>query len=181
MIYNSQPASKFTGEGVKIRRVTVEGPLESSWPPQRTRKLFPGVQWKASKDKQRGRAYEPVLTESPIEHVRAIVSALAPRAFRRKVSNHEIDALVALAKPSLEAKRDFVDSVRIPLRAILVSPELLFLTNATATRSESRQDLRRRKDGEAESLDDFRYERLCAKSTRKLANQRFSGHFGLEK
>jgi hypothetical protein len=128
VIYNSQPASKFGGEGVKIRRVTVEGPLESSWPPQRTRKLFPGVEWKASTVKRRGRAYEPMLTESPIEHVRAIVSALAPRAFRRKVSNHEIDALVALAKPGLEAKRDFVDSVRIPLRAILVSPQLLFQT-----------------------------------------------------
>lgn len=128
VIYNSQPASKFSGEGVKIRRVTVEGPLEPSWPPERTRKLFPGVKWKSSEDKRRGRAYEPVLTESPIEHVRDIVSALAPKAFRRKVSKHEIDALTALAKPSLEAKRDFIDSVRIPLRAILVSPQLLFQT-----------------------------------------------------
>lgn len=136
VIYNSQPASQFAGEGVRIRRVSVEGPLESNWPPERTRKLFPGVEWKASSDKRRGRAYEPVLHDSPIEHVKAIVSAIAPRAFRRKVSGSEIDALVALAKPSLEAKRDFVDSVRIPLRAILVSPQLLFQT------------------GEAGSLDD---------------------------
>ncbi len=128
VIYSSQPANKFAGEGVKIRRVTVEGPLESTWPPERTRKLFPGVKWKANKDMRHGRAYEPLLHDSPLEHVRAIVSALAPRAWRRKVSNDEIDALVALARPSLDAKRDFVDSVRIPLRAILVSPPLLFLT-----------------------------------------------------
>ncbi|NWJ43710.1 DUF1592 domain-containing protein [Marine Group I thaumarchaeote] len=44
------------------------------------------------------------------------------------MSDTEIDALTALAKPSLKAKRDFVDSVRIPLRAILVSPQLLFQT-----------------------------------------------------
>ncbi len=128
VIYGVQPASTFGGEGVKIRRVTVEGPLENSWPPDRTRNLFPGIEWKASTDKRRGRVYEPVLHDSPLEHVRAIVSAFAPKAWRRKVSESEIDALVALAKPSLEAKRDFVDSVRIPLRAILVSPELLFQT-----------------------------------------------------
>lgn len=129
VIYNSQPASKFAGEGVKIRRVTVEGPLEANWPPERTRKLFPGVEWKAGgENAPTRRAYEPVLTDSPIEHVRAIVAQLAPKAFRRKVSDEEIDALVALAKPSLDAGRDFVDSVRIPLRAILVSPPLLFQT-----------------------------------------------------
>ena len=128
MIYNAKSASTFGGEGVKIRRVTVEGPLETSWPPERTRKLFPGVEWKASTDKRRGRAYEPVLRDSPLEHARAIVSAIAPKAWRREVSDSEIDALVALARPSLEAKRDFVDSVRIPLRTILVSPGLLFQT-----------------------------------------------------
>ncbi len=127
VIYNGQPANTFGGEGVKIRRVTVEGPLESSWPPERTRKLFPSVEWQASEENDSaGRAYEPVLSDSPIDHVRAIVAELAPRAFRRKVNGQEIDALVALAKPSLEAGRDLVDSVRIPLRAILVSPQLLF-------------------------------------------------------
>jgi len=128
VIYNAKSASTFGGEGVKIRRVAVAGPLETSWPPQRTRKLLPGVEWKAIRGKRRGRVYEPVLHEAPLEHVRAIVAAFATKAWRRKVSDREVDALVALAKPSLAAKRDFVDSVRIPLRAILVSPELLFQT-----------------------------------------------------
>ena len=44
VIYNGQPASTFGGEGVKIREVTVEGPLEDTWPPQRTQDLFPNVQ-----------------------------------------------------------------------------------------------------------------------------------------
>ena len=129
VIYHGQPASSFGGEGVKIGRVTVEGPLETTCPPERTRRLFPGVEWKVAGNNARpGRVYEPILTESPFEHVRTIVAQLAPKAFRRKVSDDEIDVLAALAKPSLDAGRDFVDSVRIPLRAILVSPPLLFQT-----------------------------------------------------
>ncbi len=134
VIYNGQPASTFGGEGVKVRRVTVEGPLETVWPPERTRKLFPGIQWKANSENGRsGRAYQAVLSDSPIEHVRAMVTELAPRAFRREVDDQEIEALVSLARPSLEAGRDFVDSVRIPLRAILVSPQLLFQTGEAGT------------------------------------------------
>ena len=131
VIYNGQPASTFGGEGVKIQSVTVEGPLEMTWPPERTRKLFSGVKWKARAAIvnffQQGSAFEPELTQSPLEHVRRIVSEFAPRAFRRNVSKEEIDAFVDLAKLSVDAKRDFVQSVRIPLRAILVSPQLLFL------------------------------------------------------
>ncbi len=130
VIYNGQPASTFGGEGVKIRRVTVEGPLETTWPPERTRKLFFGVEWKARgaivNFFQQGSAFEPELAQSPLEHVRRIVSEFAPRAFRRNVSDEEIDGLLQLAKLSVDEKRYFVQSVRIPLRAILVSPQLLF-------------------------------------------------------
>lgn len=149
IIYGAKNASTFGGEGVKIRRVTVDGPLENCWPPERTRKLFAGVEWKPSSVNRQDFRYDPVLTKPPLEHVRDIVSALVPRAWRRKVSDDEIDALIALSKPSLEAKRDFVESIRIPLRAILVSPELVFLSNATEA-SESRQGFRRGQNGEAE-------------------------------
>jgi len=127
VIYNGQPASTFQGEGVRIRRVTVEGPLESTWPPERTRNLLPGVEWKANSQRSDEFRYQPILTKPPIDHVRDAVAALAPGAWRRKVSEEEIDTLAALAKPGLDAGRDFVECVRIPLRAILVSPELLFL------------------------------------------------------
>ena len=130
VIYNEQPASAFGGEGVKIRRVTVEGPLETDWPPRRTQKLFSGIGWKAKpgfmRSLQAKPTYEPVLSKSPIEHIRDIVAELAPKAFRRAVSDQEIDEFVMLANPSLKAERGFVESARIPLRAILISPQLLF-------------------------------------------------------
>jgi len=128
VIYNSQPASKFKGEGVRVRKVLVEGPLESTWPPQRTRALFPGVEWKPAAN---GRYYQPMTTKSHYEHIRDAVAALAPRAFRRPVTDKEIEDLTNLSVPSLKARSGFLASARIPLRAILISPETLFLTNET--------------------------------------------------
>ena len=128
VIYNSQPASEFKGEGVRVRKVLVEGPLESTWPPQRTRTLFPGVEWEPVAN---GRYYKPVTTRPHYEHIRDAVAALAPRAFRRPVTDKEIEDLTNLAVPSLKARRGFIASARVPLRAILISPQTLFLTNET--------------------------------------------------
>ncbi len=131
VIYGSQPASEFGGEGVRIRRVTVEGPLENTWPPQRTRDLFPGMKWHYNiVGALAGKSFFPELTQSPVEHLRTIVQQFATKAYRRKVSDNEVNELIALAQPGLDAKRDFVECVRIPLRAILVSPELIFQNGA---------------------------------------------------
>ena len=138
VIYNSQPASMFKGEGVRVRKVLVEGPLESTWPPQRTRNLFPGVEWKPVAN---GRYYQPVTTNSHYEHIRDAVAALAPKAFRRPVSDKEIDDLTSLAVPNLRARRGFLASARVPLRAILISPHTLFLTNETRPMESTLTDL----------------------------------------
>lgn len=140
IIYSSQPASQFQGEGVRIRRVTVEGPLESTWPPERTRRLFPGIEWSQNSEGRADVRYQPILTRPPMEHLRAIVTAFAERSFRRKVNDREVAELVALAKPGIDANRDFVECVRIPLRAILISPHVVYPGNET--RDERRQDTR---------------------------------------
>jgi hypothetical protein len=137
VIYNSQPASEFKGEGVRVRKVLVEGPLESTWPPQRTRALFPGVEWEPVAN---GRYYKPGTTRPHYEHIRDAVAALAPRAFRRPVTDKEIEDLTNLAVPSLNARRGFLASARAPLRAILISPETLFLTNETRPRESTLTD-----------------------------------------
>ena len=126
IIYNSQPASEFEGEGVRVREVLVEGPLETTWPPRRTRSLLPGVKWEPAAN---GRSYRPITTKSHYQHIRDAVAALAPRAFRRPVTEKEITELTNLAIPSLKAQRGFIDSARIPLAAILISPHTLVLTN----------------------------------------------------
>ena len=129
VIYSVQPADTFGGEGVKIRRVTVQGPLETTWPPERTRILLPGIKWEFRDPTRRGGpSYQPVLSKPPSEHVRDIIATFAPKAFGRKVSEQEIEAFTALAKPGLDAAGDFIECVKVPLRAILLSPKLLFQT-----------------------------------------------------
>ncbi|MEC8557637.1 MAG: DUF1592 domain-containing protein [Planctomycetota bacterium] len=167
VIYNSQPASEFKGEGVRVRKVLVEGPIEALWPPQRTHDLFPGVQWEpvALSERLDDFRYMPVTTKTDYEHIRDAVKALAPRAFRRPVTDKEIDDLTNLAAPSLKARRGFLASARVALRAILISPETLFLTNEVIS-SGNRQDFRlssgtsqaENAATESESLDKFRYE-----------------------
>ncbi len=131
VIYNSQPASEYRGEGVKIRHVIVEGPLETMWPPQRTQELFPGIEWKRIKGPKPDRwGYEPILTKEPAEHAKIILEKLASKAFRRVVTESEVEQLVALAKPALESDVGFIEAMRIPMRAILVSPDLLFLSGS---------------------------------------------------
>ena len=137
VIYNSQPAKNFKGEGVRVRKVIFEGPLDSTWPPQRTRNLFPGVEWEASAG---GLYYKTVTNKSDYEHIRDAVASLAPRAFRRPVAPEEIEELTRLSIPNLKAQRGLIASARVPLRTILISPETLFLINETQPQSNKLTD-----------------------------------------
>ena len=133
VIYNGQPASTFGGEGVKIRKLTVEGPLEDTWPPQRTRDLFPNVSWKST---GKGilrffgakNGYEPSFNATREESLRSLTAEFARKAFRRAPTKKELDELVSLAVSVLESENSLIDAARIPLRAILISPQLLYLS-----------------------------------------------------
>lgn len=132
VIYNGQPASTFGGEGVKIREVTVEGPLEDTWPPQRTQDLFPNVNWESTGEGILGffgvkDGYKPSITVTPEESLRSLTAEFARKAFRRAPTKKELDELVSLAISRLESESSLVDAARIPLRTILISPQLLYL------------------------------------------------------
>ena len=110
------------GEGVALKSMTIEGPLFDSdddlWPPANTRRLLAGVEF--------DEAGAIKLTKAPYEHVVEIVSAFAPRAFRRQVSDDELEAYVSLAKPVLDDGRPFLEAVRVSLRAILSAPAFVY-------------------------------------------------------
>ena len=115
----------------RLNLTELERELETSAVSQRTTRLFPGITWeRVSGRPAPQRAWRPVLTRPPGEHLRDVVQQFAERAWHRRVEEQELQTLVSLAEPSLAAGRDFVDCVRIPLRAILVSPELLFQTGS---------------------------------------------------
>ena len=115
------PLEDYHGEGVALKSIHVEGPLVETWPPPSTRRLLTGVQFLEGEN-----GYEVQLSKEPIEHVKDIVARLAPLAFLRPAKPSEIEAFVNLAKPALEDGRDFLDALRLPLRALLSSPQFMF-------------------------------------------------------
>ena len=111
-------AATYKGEGVAVKSLTIVGPLLTAWPPPSTRRLFDGIDIDPAGDLK--------LTKDPYEHVVDVVSHLVPLAFRRPAEAGEVDAFASLARPALAAGREFVDAVRIPLRAVLSAPQFLY-------------------------------------------------------
>ena len=67
------------------------------------------------------------LTRDPYDHIVEIVAHFASRRVPpRRLEEGEREVYASLAKPVLAKGRPFVDAVRVPLRAILTSPDFLF-------------------------------------------------------
>ena len=116
-------ARGYQGEGLAIKWLKIEGPLEEEWPPTRTRNLLTGVPiiWLP-----KHRIYWTHPTKAPKEHLRDVVKQLGPKAFRRPVTDAEIESFVSLAKPHHPKEHPMHKMVRSPLRAMFSSPQFLF-------------------------------------------------------
>ena len=101
-------ARDYTGEGIALKAMTIDGPLLDTWPPLSTRELLVGVEFDEDGYLQ--------LTRAPIEHIAEIVERFATRAFRRPLNeaDGELDAYVSLAEPLLAEGRPFIEAVRVP-------------------------------------------------------------------
>ena len=115
-------ARDYPGEGLAIRRLTLEGPLEKQWPPERTRNLLGEVDFRM----RNGGGYEPVFPDEPLARVANVVSRVGPRAFRRPLKNGEPEQWASLAMPVLAEGRGFEEALRVVLRGMLSSPEFLY-------------------------------------------------------
>ena len=119
--YNpDQNIKTYSGEGVVLRSLGIEGPMIEDWPAASVRHLLVGVEFDDG---------EPILTKSPRAHIHDIVAAFAPCALRRPLEDEEISRYAALAEPVIAEGRSFLDAVRVPLAAILTSPGFLFLSS----------------------------------------------------
>ncbi len=119
-------AKAYEGEGLAFKSLTIQGPLVETWPPQSTRQLLTGVELSERESPDSGGvAFDMKLSKEPIEHVIDIVARLAPLAFRRPTEEGEVEFYARLAEPAIAEGRDFAEVIRIPLRAILSSPDFL--------------------------------------------------------
>ncbi len=120
----------------------LEGPIYESWPPASHQNIIP----------------EPIPTDTSAwrAFARTVIERFANRAFRRPVTQAEVDeklvlfdrAIESRTKPATDGAQStqsneslFIEAIKLPLTAILVSPEFLFIaepnklaSNASAPR-----------------------------------------------
>jgi hypothetical protein len=119
-------ADKFTGPGLAVQWIEVEGPLNDTWPPPSHRRIFGDLaREKAPLPNQPDRV--EVVSKDPEADAERILRAFARRAFRRAVSDDDVRPYVTLVKKKLAEKRTFEQAVRAGLLAVMVSPDFLYL------------------------------------------------------
>lgn len=115
-------ADKYQGAGLAVQWVEVEGPLFNTWPPESHRRIFGDLEQKPAPNYR-----VEVVSKNPEADAQQILREFARRAFRRTVTDDEVKPFVELVKKKLAEKQSFEQAVRVALKAVMVSPEFLFL------------------------------------------------------
>ncbi len=126
-------AATYSGAGLAVQWVDVEGPLYDTWPPTSHTRLFgdlplgPVLSSGSATPKRTAAPRYGVVSTHPPADAEKIIREFVPRAFRRQVTDEEIVPFVSLADQRLAAGYDFEKAVRVALKAVLCSPEFLLL------------------------------------------------------
>ncbi|HKB01510.1 MAG TPA: DUF1587 domain-containing protein, partial [Gemmataceae bacterium] len=123
---NKVGADKYDGPGLAVEWVEVEGPLYDAWPPASHRRIFGELEQKPAPVFNNNKRVE-VVSNDPEADAGRIIRDFARRAFRRTVTDADVQPFVELVKKKLAAKHSFEQAVRVGLKAVMVSPEFLFL------------------------------------------------------
>ena len=155
-VYFSQGQIKdYSGAGVAIDKLVVTGPLYDEWPPSSHRRLFgnlpivsfqklpPDVPKPTRPSKfrdARGAINGPgrlvpgaTVSDDPAGDTRRLLATFLPRAFRRPVTDVEIQRYAAIADARGKAGASFEDALLESYRTALLSPDFLFLNEPTGT------------------------------------------------
>ncbi|MFN0018714.1 MAG: DUF1592 domain-containing protein [Pirellulaceae bacterium] len=119
-------ADKYTGPGLVIQWVDVEGPLLESWPPPSHQAIFGDLKQARIPGASDPKRLE-VVSEQPMVDAERILREFARRAFRRTVTDEDIKPFLARVKARLDQNYTFEQAMRVGLKAVLVSPNFLFL------------------------------------------------------
>jgi mono/diheme cytochrome c family protein len=123
---NKVGAENYKGPGLTIHSIEVEGPLNDTWPPESHRRIFADLPQKPA-PVYRARNRVEVASQNPTADVERILRAFARRAFRRPVSEADLQPILALVQAKLAQGHSFEQAVRVGLKAVMISPDFLFL------------------------------------------------------
>jgi len=142
-------AMAFTGPGIAVDWLDIEGPLHESWPPASHRVLFADLPLTEFKpDEQKGvrpplrkqirqlgagrnrpdpsQGLWTVRSEQPLVDADRLLAAFLPKAFRRPVDAEVRQAYVEQVDERLKAGDCFESALRWAYRAALCSPDFLY-------------------------------------------------------
>jgi len=94
----------------------IEGPVYDNWPPPSHQRII--------------KSSVPVDEQDRRQLARSVLANLMPRAYRRPVTDAEIDEKLTLfdaAMTEVKTESAFVEQLKVPLTAVLVSPNFLYL------------------------------------------------------
>ena len=117
-------AEDYKGPGVVLQWVEMEGPLLDSWPPPSYRLLFGDMPQAPVPDNPNRRE---VVSQQPLADAEAILRKFTRRAFRRAVTDEDIKPFLDRVQAKLDEGYSFERALRVGLKAVLVSPDFLFL------------------------------------------------------
>lgn len=113
-----QSAETFARPELKIDWFEIEGPNFDAWPPSsHTRILFDS----------------PLRLSNERAYAREVLARFMRRAYRRPVATPEVDAKLALYDRTRQAQ-PFLEAIKVPLTAVLASPNFLFLMERAGPR-----------------------------------------------
>lgn len=125
---------KYPGEGLAIQSFEIEGPILRDWPPRgqkmllgntKLRELPPEKLWMKGKSN-----YKPTFTadsSDPMADSRQTLLVFLSAAFRRPVSDTEVQPYYSLFDAEFAKSTDYLIAIRTAAVAALCSPEFLYL------------------------------------------------------
>jgi mono/diheme cytochrome c family protein len=160
---NYDTAYNHEGPGVAVDYFDVEGPINETWPPASHRRLFgnlPIAELPYEKDREYPRQpvkparrpgfrphhtdgkefqkWQPVWTAAssrPNDDALRLLRDFLPRAFRRPVTDDEIDVYVKIARERIAAGDYFENAMRAAYRVALCSPDFIFIQETLGVHS----------------------------------------------
>jgi hypothetical protein len=123
---NKIGADVYEGPGLAVEWVEFEGPLHETWPPPSHKRIFGDLPQQPAPIYNFSKRVE-VASNDPAADARRILKDFAGRAFRRNVTDDDVQPFIALAEARLAEGDSFEQAVRVGLKGVLVSPDFLFL------------------------------------------------------
>jgi mono/diheme cytochrome c family protein len=117
-------AQNYKGPGLAVQWIEVEGPLMENWPPASHKRLFGDMPLEPT---GKDRNHFEVVSKNPAADAERILRDFARRAFRRAVTDDDLKPFFARMKAKLADGYTFEQALRVGLKAVLISPEFLFL------------------------------------------------------